>query len=285
MLIITGFALTAYTVNAATPYDGPESSSISLTGTMPGTIPDVSAQITSPSNQKHFQESPITVSGTCPEDTLVEIFKNNIFAGSTACTGAGTFSIEIDMLIGKNILIARVYNALNQPGPDSNSVTIYYDALPVQTGPLTGLSFEGSQLLLNTDAVFRGTFPEQELRIPISIIGGNAPYAVNIQWGDATNKVIPRDNNSSFSTGHLYSKPGTYQISLQATDKNGRVAFLTVAAIVNGQPNATAITASTDKLQTIWPIYAVAVAVVLSYWVGEKREKHILKKQGLLSQL
>jgi hypothetical protein len=283
ILIITGVALSVYSANAATPYNGPESSSISLTGTMPGKAPTVASKITAPVDQQHFSTSPITISGTCPKDTLVEIYKTDIFAGSTTCTDAETFSIDIDMLIGKNVLIAKVYDALNQPGPDSNTVEVYYDALPAQAGALNALNFGGAQMLLNTDAVFRGVFPDKEMNVPINILGGLAPYAVNIQWGDATNKVVARNDNTTFSAGHSYTKPGTYQINVQATDSSGRVAFLSVAAIVNGQPSPTSIASSSDKLQVLWPIYAVAVAVVLSFWVGERREKRVLKKHGLLS--
>jgi hypothetical protein len=282
VLIITGVALSVYSVNAATPYDGPEASSVGLTGTMPGKAPSAAPTISAPVDQQRFSTSPITVSGTCPKNTLVEIFKTDIFAGSTTCTDAETYSIDIDMLIGKNVLIARVYDSLNQPGPDSNIVNIFYDALPAQAGSINALNFGGSQMLLNTDAVFRGVFPGKELAMPINIIGGAGPYAINVQWGDAANNVISRNDNTNFSAGHTYTKPGTYQISIQATDSSGRVAFLTIAAIVNGQPALTSVTASSDKLQLLWPIYAGAVAVVLSFWIGEKREKRVLTKHGLL---
>jgi hypothetical protein len=279
-------SLIAYTAAAQSP--GPESGSIGLTGIVPGKPPTTAAAIKVPNNQQHFQISPVVFSGTCPATTLVEIFKNDIFAGSAACADDGTFSVSIDLLIGENRVVAKVYDALNQPGPDSNIVTVYYDALPPQAGIVTPLSFGGAQLLLNTDAVFRGVFPNQELGIPIDIIGGTPPYAVNIQWGDSNNKVVPRNDNVTFKVGHTYIKPGTYQISIQATDAVGRVAFLTVASIVNGQPSIVGATGSTDSGSTInnllvlWPLYTSAIAVVLSFWLGERREKNILKSRGLL---
>lgn len=287
VLLMAGFALTAYTAYAATPYTGPEASSISLTGTMPGKPPTTAATITSPTDQKRFSTSPITISGTCPVNTLVEIFKSDIFAGSTACSDAGTYSLDVDLLINQNILIAKVYDALNQAGPDSSPVTVFYDAMASQAGPLTSLDFGGAQLLLNTDAVFRGSFPGQELTVPIDILGGTPPYAVNIRWGDSTNKVIPRNDNVSFTAGHTYDKAGTYQISIQATDANGKTAFITFAAIINGQPSTAASVASlstteTNKLLLLWPLYTSAVAVVTSFFIGEYREKRILSKQGLL---
>ena len=288
LLLVVGFALSIYStsVYSATPYTGPEAGSVGLSGVVPGKPPTVAATILKPINGQHFGATPITVSGTCPKNTLVEIFKSDIFAGSTGCTDAGTFSLEVDLLIGQNLLIARVYDALNQPGPDSNTVTVFYDALPPQSGPTSSFDFGSSQLLLNTDAVFRGTFPNEELTMPIEIIGGTPPYALNVQWGDLTNKVVPRNDNFGFNVNHTYKKAGVYQIGLQASDAAGRVAFLTVAAIVNGQPDVatagTTVPEVTNRLLLLWPLYVGTVAVAISFWLGEQREKHVLRKRGAL---
>lgn len=291
LLLVVGLALTAYTATAATPYDGPEAGSIGLTGIMPGKPPTEAATIRTPTDGQRFSETPVTVSGSCPAETLVELFKNDIFAGSTVCTANGSYSLDIDLMNGQNILIARVYDALNQAGPDSSPIVVFYDGLPPQADPLNSLEFGGAQLLLNTDAVFRGVFPEKEMAVPIDIIGGTPPYAVNVQWGDSTNKVIPRNDNVTFNATHVYAKPGIYQVSLQASDATGRVAFLTVAAIVNGQPSVGSMTTTTSKpsnvitaqLLALWPLYAIAVTSVVSFWIGERREKQILTKRGLLA--
>lgn len=287
LLLIAGFPLSFYTVEAATPYTGPESGAIGLTGVVPGKPPTTAAKITGPPTGQHFSTSPATVTGTCPENTLVELFKNDIFTGSTVCTNSGSFTIDIDLLFGINRIIARVYDALNQAGPDSNEVALYYDVLPEQSSAINSLDFGGPQMLLNTDAVFRGAFPSQEMTVPIDIIGGTPPYAINIQWGDANNKVVSRPDNTTFSVTHAYQKAGTYQITIQGSDGNGRVAFLTVASIINGQPDVatTTATASTDtlsKLILLWPLYTSSVAILVSFWLGERREKSILSKRGQL---
>lgn len=287
LLLVVGVTLTAYSASAQSPSPrpGPAYGSIGLNGTMPGKPPTVAAVIKVPTSGQRFNETPIKVSGTCPASTLVELFKNDIFAGSTPCTSAGTFSLDIDLLVGQNILIARVYDDLNQPGPDSNAVTVFYDALPIQAGAITPLNFGGAQLLLNTDAVYRGVFPDKEFTIPIDVLGGTPPYAVNVQWGDSTNKVVPRNDNATFRVPHTYRKPGTYPVTIQATDAAGRVAFLTVAAIVNGQPDVpptAAATAAKNRLLILWPLYTSVIAIVISFWLGERREKKILKNRGLL---
>lgn len=286
VLLAVGLLLGVYTSYAASP--GPESGSIGLNGVVPGKPPTVAATIDTPKNGARFSTTPVNVTGSCPKNTLVELFKNNIFAGSIPCLDTGRYALDIDLLIGENVLVAKVYDDLNQAGPDSNKPTIFYDALPAQAGPLTSLDFGGAQLLLNTDAVFRGVFPNQEMVMPIDILGGTPPYAINVQWGDSSNKVVPRGNNQSFTVGHVYKRPGTYQISIQGSDANGRVAFMTVAAIVNGQPGLAS--GSTDepamsnttmaRLLTLWPLYTSVVAIAVSFWLGERREKHILLKTG-----
>lgn len=283
LLVLVGVTLTICTAFASDP--PPQANSVSLNGTMPGPAPTTAATIASPTSGQHFSTSPVTVTGTCPKNTLVEIYKNDIFAGSTPCGADGTYSLSVDLLIGQNSLVARVYDALNQPGPDSNPVSVFYDALPPQSASLIPLNFSGSQLLLNTDAVYRGIFPGQTLSIPINVIGGIAPYAITIHWGDGTSKIVPRNDNLTFNVEHVYQKPGTFQISLQATDSQGRVAFLTVAAIVNGQPSVTPVASTTkvslNKLLVLWPLYTGTAGMVASFWLGERREKRLLSHVSL----
>jgi hypothetical protein len=278
-VVLISFSLSTHVF--ASP--GPQSGSIGLTGDVPGKPPSVSATITTPSDGQQFSTTPITVSGTCPVNTLVEIYKNNIFAGSTPCTSSGSFTIQIDLLYGENSITAQVYDALNQAGPVSSAINVFYNGTPLQAAGISPLNLSGSQLLLITNSVYRGTFPGQSLNVPISIVGGIAPYAVNVQWGDSSNKVIPVSNNSTFNATHTYQKPGTYQITLQGSDSEQQVAFLTVAAIVNGQPsviaaaNASNVSKSgLNKLLVLWPLFAIAVTLLVSFWFGERREKRIL---------
>lgn len=287
LLFVVGLLLGAYTSFAATPYTGPEAGSIGLTGTVPSKPPTEGAVITSPNNGQRFTSTPITVEGTCPNGMLVEIFKNTIFAGSTFCDN-GKFSIEIDLLYGRNDLTAKVYDALNQEGPASPVVTVFYDATPPGGLGLANLDFGSAQMLLNTDAVYRGVWPGKEMAFQLTILGGRAPYAIKIQWGDSTESLVPRGNSGTFSTPHTYKKPGVYSISVQGSDADGRVAFITVAAIVNGQPDPVAVTKteapSPNMLLALWPLYVAMVAIVIAFWLGERREKQVLKKHGQLIQ-
>lgn len=288
LVFAVGVILAGYSVismsSVLADHPAPQSGSVSLTGAVPAAPPKVAATITSPTSNQHFNVSTITITGTCPKGTLVEIFKNSIFAGSTPCEDNGKYTINIDLLYGQNSITAQVYDTLNQAGPPSTAVIVYYDASQLQGAALEQLNFNGSQLLLNTDAVYRGSFPGQTLNVPVTIIGGSAPYAVNVVWGDSNNKIIPRGDSTLFNASHAYDKPGTYKITLAGTDSKQQVAFLTVAAIVNGQPNGTGAggTQNNDKktilnkLFVLWPLYAVSATMVISFWLGERREKKII---------
>jgi hypothetical protein len=256
---------------------------------MPQPAPAKAAVIVSPASGQQFTTSPVQVSGTCPPQTIVEVYKDNIFAGSSPCTNSGSFAFDIDLLIGQNTLIAKVYDALNQTGPDSNSVNVSYNVLPAQAAPLSTLSLGGAQLLLSTDGIYRGTFPGEQLNVPVSISGGTPPYAINTDWGDSTNTVLPRSNDTTFNIDHVYQKPGTYQIILQASDSEGLDAYLTVVAVVNGQTSAAVSSSlsntSKNELLVLWPLYTTAATTVISFWLGERREKRIIGNHPLTLHL
>lgn len=297
LLVFVGIVLAVFTMNIYTahayvttpdnaPYAGPSAGSVGLVGEVLSKPPTIGATITSPTSGTHFVQTPVNVKGICPQGLLIEIYKNDIFAGSTFCND-GKFTVDIDLLYGQNILIARVYDALNQQGPDSASVTVFYDsALGSQFGSAK-LDFGGAQMLLESDAVYRGIFPDKEMAFNLTIVGGQSPYAVSIDWGDSTTSLIPRGNSGSFTTPHTYKKGGVYYISSKATDADGRVAFLTVAAIVSGQPDpyvapVTTGTASPSILLSLWPLYLCLIVLVSSFYLGERHEKKVLRKHGQL---
>ena len=114
LTLLTGIVLAAFSVSTLTAADhpAPGANSIGLTGTMPAPAPTVAATIAEPTNGQAFSDSPITIAGTCPDNTLVEIYKNDIFGGSSPCQN-GKFSLQVDLMLGKNTLLARVYDDLN----------------------------------------------------------------------------------------------------------------------------------------------------------------------------
>src|SRR5581483_6088235 len=115
-------------VLAATSQNG----ATGISGTVAAPPPSQGATIDVPRTGQSFNTVPITVSGLCPSNTLVEIYKNNVFAGSTECTKS-SYSLQIDLFDGQKELVARVYDNLNQACPDSNTVTVTYSSA-ISTG-------------------------------------------------------------------------------------------------------------------------------------------------------
>src|SRR5947208_1368384 len=101
----------------SSPPQNPQSGSVGLQGQISAPPPSVGATISIPRDGQSFTTLPVTVSGICPKDLLVKLFKNNVFGGSVQCKN-GSYSLLIDLFSGQNELVARVYDSLDQAGPD-----------------------------------------------------------------------------------------------------------------------------------------------------------------------
>ena len=264
---------------ASAQVTNPQSGSIGLQGTIPTDPPDTGATISFPSNGQSFDSSPITVRGICPADLLVKIFDNQIFVGSTVCTSGGTFELEIDLFSGRNALIARVFDSLDQPGPDSNTVNITYASPQSNTGV--------EQLVLTSNFATRGADPNTDLVWPLALAGGIGPYAISIDWGDGSNEVQTLDLAGNFNITHVYAQPGVYTVIVKAADSQEQedTAFLQLVAIVNGPAQSGSGgeggdgTGEGDGARTgirtqfvIWPVYMMLFFAVSTFWIGRRYE-------------
>lgn len=254
--------------------------SVGLTGTIPADPPKVGATISSPTNGQTFTQIPVKVTGICPTGLLVKLFKNNVFAGSQQCT-TGSFSIEIDLFSGSNELVARVYDDLDQQGPDSNTVSVTFnDARPPGAG---------SRVTVTTNFAKRGTNPGSPLTWPILISGGNGPYAVSVDWGDGKKAdLISRSFPGGMDLTHVYDSPGVYNITIKVSDKDGTTAFLQVVGVANGPLSQTndgtsgngggGNTTTKTKL-VVWPLIFLIPFVVTTFWLGRKHQLKVIKSK------
>lgn len=280
LLMVTAIIVATVTTPTQAALNG--SATYTVLAVVPGPRPTQPAVITSPVNGQTFQTNPITVLGTCPRGTLIKIFKNGVLAGSILCDSTGHFNLPIDLLIGSNALTAIAFNTNDQSGPDSPAVNVTLNV------PAGGFGFS-SELLLQSTSYYRGVVPGQQVVWPIEIVGGLAPYAVNFEWGDGTSSLVTRLGPGPFTLDHIYTKVGGYlgafPLIIRATDAAGHTAYLQLTTIVN---DPTASTASTTKggngfdvssILIIWPLLIVLLLLVLAFWLGERREKHIMQRQ------
>ncbi len=273
---LIGLVLTA-PVLAQSP--NPQDGAIGVQGTLSSPPPTQAATIAVPTNGQGFNTLPVTISGLCPNDLLVKVFKNNVFAGSVVCKN-GSYSLIIDLFNGQNELVARVYDALDQAGPDSNLVTVIY------TDTRQGTT---SRVSLTSNFAKRGANPGQTLAWPIIISGGEGPYAVSVDWGDGkTPDLISQPFPGTFDVKHVYDSPGVYNIIVKATDKNGGVAFLQLVGIANGalsqddggEGDGGATGSTTPQVRILWQPAAILIPLLVStFWLGRKYELKTLRRK------
>lgn len=256
----------------------PQTGSIGVTGQIPADPPTVGATITFPTTGQVFTSVPIATEGICPADLLVKIFKNQVFAGSVICQANGTYQIDIDLFSGRNEIVARVFDALEQPGPDSNTVTINYDDSAESSG--------ADKLILTSNYATRGANPGETLIWPLGLSGGVGPYAVSVDWGDGTNDVLSLDFVGNFNLKHAYEQPGTYKTIVKAADSTGDTAFLQLVSIGNGllqgkldDGTGSADSVITRKVFVLWPLYIMVAFVVSTFWLGRKYELRRIRKR------
>lgn len=278
LLMLMMYSLGSIKISAQV--QNPQSGATGLTGKISAPAPTTGATISIPRDGQNFSNSLLTVSGICPKGLLVKLFKNNVFAGSVECTN-GSFSMQVDIFNGQNQLLARVYDALDQAGPDSNVVNVTLSS---------SISAQVSRVGLTSNYAKRGANPGQVLTWPIILSGGDGPYAVSVDWGDGKAADLKSVAFAgSFDINHTYDNPGVYNIIVKATDKSGSVAFLQLVGVGNGplsqdtgqSANNSGTTASViTKTKILWePAAVILPFVVFTFWLGKKHELKTIRRK------
>ena len=254
------------------PIPDPIPGSYGLAATKTQEPPAQGATITTPGNGSSFGESPITVSGICPADLLVQVFNNGVMVGSVMCTN-GSFSIQVSLFSGLNELTAIVYDTLDQPGPTSNAVTVNYND--------SRLTAFGQLITLTSSYGRRSAAAGTSLAWPVQLTGGTGPYAMIIDWGDGTTAELRSESLAGLiNLAHTYKNAGIYQVNIRVTDANGLSAFLQVIAVSNGEIDGTLAGAGTTgdgasiaKTTILWiPAVIALVLLIPAYWLGRRSQ-------------
>jgi hypothetical protein len=225
---------------------------IHVTAKVSAPLPSGAAVITSPGDGSRFTSVPITVSGTCPVDTYIKLYRNNFFSGTVVCTTDGNFSLETDLFPGANKLEARVFNLTDDEGPQPVPVTVYYD-VPEQPYALNIDWGDGTNTLLSQKDVGKVTATHRYKKV------GNGNH-------------------------------GSYLVKTTGTDSQGRQSFLQLFLVIvpagvpgfvsNTLPAGPKIDSSWLKL--IWPAYFVVILMALSFWLGEREELIEIRQKRLM---
>jgi hypothetical protein len=298
LLLMVGVLLIASTVQAM-------AATIDVHAEIAGTPPPTDkAVILSPANGQHLTGIPVPVTGTCQVGPgyFVKLFRNDIFSGSAACTGSGTFTISSDLFAGQNKLTAYIADALNRDGPVSDTVTVFYDppvvppavtdtetgtpsGNPVSSG--TGHPKASEQFYVSPDYYFAAAFSGQTIKKEFKIIGGQKPYTVSIIWGDGNTSRTEKVTDLTIHATHIYTTKANmrtyFPIIIEVRDARGVKASLQVFAILN-DPTIAGLTKSKPfettgvysnillhHLMFAWPAYVLLLVMALCFWLGERR--------------
>lgn len=276
MLVLLAHGPIAGALGSPDPTQG---GSVGLEGKISSPAPTQAATITTPRNGQTFNTSPITVAGLCKTDLLVKVFSNNVFVGSVVCKGS-SYSLQVGLFSGKNDIVARVYDNLDQAGPDSNVVSVIFnDANYVQAG---------AQLTLTSNYARRGANPGTELTWPIVLSGGTGPYALSVDWGDSSGTELQSlIFAGNVTIRHTYKQAGIYNVVIKATDHAGATAYLQVVGIANGEATGTISGGSgtsggapTVKASPQWYLLVPVLPLLLiSFWLGSRNELYVIRKR------
>ncbi len=274
---------------------------------VPGPAPTQAASIDSPANGTQYTSTPITVSGSCPLNTYVNLLRNGFSSGVAICDASGRYQITTDLFQGTNQLVARDFNFTDVPGPDSAIVTVYYQppgtsiskgAVPYNpTNPNT--SNVPKPLILSANFTLLGYYVGQPASWKVYLEGGTAPYAISADWGDGSHKLFSRPTAGMLNLDHVYKQPGNYRnsyvVKISVSDADGNQSVLQLVAIVS--PKSKTIPASggissgdgssifgSGNIGRLvgysWAGYGIVLLMLFSFWLGERRELGILRPQA-----
>lgn len=249
-----------------------EESSTEISAKIPFQPPPDAPKIVIPTNGQQLTGSPIIVSGTCRSDLTVVIYRNNIIAGSTLCV-SNKFVLQIDLVLGANVLSAIQYNQAQKPSPHSEKVTVYLNqassAVPV-----------GEKLLIIADSSHKKANINEEISWKIEILGGTKPYSVVWDWGDGKIDKFSTDGRKKITRTHKYSKEKNYKVVIRAIDRNNNQAYIELSAIILSDKDSLLqrIVPADNKgvIELAWIVYFGVFLFAFTFWLGERFEYRIL---------
>ena len=291
-----------YPVNAVVPFDPPV----------------VAAVFDASLDGKTLDGALTTVFGTCENMTpngAVVIMRNSVAIGSTTCDG--TFSLQITLLEGANVLIPKTVNASGNYGPDGAAITITLSIPVTPPGPgpnpdpgnggvppnptvtiTSPVSAEDQQAANggaenNLTAIPTTPFSiidsSNEVTIQVVVGGGETPYNITLNWGDGSVESRSVSSPGTYLFTHTYQKNGNYKVQGKVLDARGSLTkfeYAVVSKLLQTQPKKTTTlpTAKTPWWQTANGIAAILVGAFfflpfITYYFGFRKASRILSKR------
>ncbi len=120
-------------------------------------------------------------------------------------------------------------------------------------------------------------------------------YNVTVTWGDGNQSIYSFKSDPTFTISHNYKQAGNYVIKISVKDLVGSKTVLQLVAIIHSSSVTTPVTTGTSGTTSVsssvskairnyswvaWPSYFIVVALVFSFWLGEREEIRIISRRN-----
>lgn len=251
--------------------------------------PTMPAVISTPQSGFISKESVVVLTGVCQTATpanVVVVSDNDNPVGSVPCQDNGTFRIAVTLTEGAHTLLAQIYNFTEDAGPASTPIQVMYTPpLPPQPAPTiftarpaTPTTPTATPLEIRSSKPAYSFGPHSPVVWVGSILGGQAPYAVSIDWGDQTSSAYTVHDATEKSFRHNYDTMEAFTITITVRDAVGGTATKSFAATTAYKPSTTSTETPSgiqfsfpslweDKnMLRIYSAYALTAVVVGLIW-------------------
>lgn len=156
--------------------------------------------------------STLTVTGTAQPGTQVRLYVNAVAQITVGVTPAGTFSGQVALSEGNNVIHAESFNQTTASSP-STAIAVTLDTI----SPVITLTAPADGARMNINPTFTGTLSE-----PATLTIGGESVVVGA--------------NNAFSHGPVVLTEGANDIELRATDPAGHVTTITIGLNLDTTP-------------------------------------------------
>lgn len=269
VVIAIGFGLTQRHINKDKDV---LAANIELSGVVSAPPPKQKPVITNPASGQRYKSRTALISGQCVTNLIVDIYINGIFAGSTICAN-DLFRLNVSLFPGENVITSKMVDALDQSSPPSDEVLAYFD----QPAELRAPGVD--DLYLRVPTTYTSVAPKQTFKVEPEIVGGQGPYALNIDWEDGEGFYAEIQSPGKVLATHVYNNPGIYRALYIAADSHGRSYRISTVVVVNG-PRAAGVPDGSSGLTElasgisnvsvpVWATLAFSTTIVGAFWVGQ----------------
>ncbi|MFZ1301253.1 MAG: hypothetical protein WAQ27_01580 [Candidatus Microsaccharimonas sp.] len=240
LLLVAIFGIALFLIHQSV-----QASEIITSAKVAAPTPSTSAIITSHINEEVVPSGSVPIEGSCAyvaPSTIVELYVDGQFAGSTTCSSGGTFSTMLTLAPGVHQIRLRTVNVTDDYGPDSALFYLTVEAPDESSVPSTPprshesttiqmpqTSQNGIQIYSQSTYLLYG--PDKDAEWVGYFIGGEPPYNVAIDWGDGTASSYTAPETASQSFRHTYPKYQPFFVTITVTDSAGMQASMQLAAV------------------------------------------------------